>query len=361
MTQETAQLRARLAARIDAIRPLDQAAMDAARARQQILTKPAGSLGRLEALSVQLAGILGTSAYTLRHKVITVMAGDHGVVDAGVSAFPQAVTGQMVANFVQGGAAINVLARGIDARVVVVDMGVASDTAGWPDVVQAKVAPGTANFVVGPAMTRTQALRALDNGAAVVEAECARGLDILGTGEMGIGNTTAATAIAAALTGRDPAQLAGRGTGVDDAGLAHKIDVIRRGLAVNRPDPADALDVLAKVGGFEIGGLAGAILAAAGQQRPVVIDGLIATAAAMIAVGLAPQVRGYLFAGHRSAEPGHSVMLARLELEPLLDLGLRLGEGTGAALAMGVLDAAAHVLQEMATFADAGIAPKSAE
>ncbi|MEZ4556469.1 MAG: nicotinate-nucleotide--dimethylbenzimidazole phosphoribosyltransferase, partial [Caldilineaceae bacterium] len=217
MTQETAQLRTRLAARIDAIRPLDQAAMDAARARQQILTKPAGSLGRLEELSIQLAGILGTPAYTLRHKVITVMAGDHGVVDAGVSAFPQAVTGQMVANFVEGGAA----------------------------------------------MTRAQALRALDNGAAVVEAECARGLDILGTGEMGIGNTTAATAIAAALTGRDPAQLAGRGTGVDDAGLARKIAAVQRGLAVNRPDPADALDVLAKVGGFEIGGLAGAMLAAA--------------------------------------------------------------------------------------------------
>ncbi|MCB9162489.1 MAG: nicotinate-nucleotide--dimethylbenzimidazole phosphoribosyltransferase [Caldilineaceae bacterium] len=361
MTQETAQLRTRLAARIDAIRPLDQAAMDAARARQQILTKPAGSLGRLEALSIQLAGILGTPAYTLRHKVITVMAGDHGVVDAGVSAFPQAVTGQMVANFVQGGAAINVLARGIDARVVVVDMGVAADTGHWPDVVQAKVAPGTANFVVGPAMTRTQALRALDNGAAVVEAECARGLDILGTGEMGIGNTTAATAIAAALTGRDPAQLAGRGTGVDDAGLARKIAAVQRGLAVNRPDPADALDVLAKVGGFEIGGLAGAMLAAAARQRPVVIDGLIAGAAAMIAVGLAPQVRDYLFAGHRSAEPGHSVMLAWLGLEPLLDLGLRLGEGTGAALAMGVLDAAARLLQEMATFADAGIAPKSEE
>ena len=361
MTQETARLRARLAARIDAIRPLDQAALDAARARQQVLTKPAGSLGRLEALSVQLAGILRTPAYTLRHKVITVMAGDHGVVDEGVSAFPQAVTGQMVANFVQGGAAINVLARRIDARVVVVDMGVATATGHWPDVVQAKVGSGTANFAAGPAMTRTQALRALDNGAAVVDAEIARGLDILGTGEMGIGNTTAATAIAAALTGQDPAALTGRGTGVDDAGLARKIDVIRRGLAVNRPDPADALDVLAKVGGFEIGGLAGAILAAAGQQRPVVIDGLIATAAAMIAVGLAPQVQDYLFAGHRSAEPGHSVMLARLELEPLLDLGLRLGEGTGAALAMGVLDAAAHVLQEMATFADAGIAPKSAE
>ena len=361
MTQETAQLRTRLAARIDAIRPLDQAAMDAARARQQVLTKPAGSLGRLETLSIQLAGILGTPAYTLRHKVITVMAGDHGVVDAGVSAFPQAVTGQMVANFVQGGAAINVLARGIGARVVVVDMGVASDTLAWPDVVQAKVGRGTTNLVIGPAMTRTQALHALDNGAAVVEAECTRGLDILGTGEMGIGNTTAATAIAAALTGRDPAQLAGRGTGVDDAGLARKIAAVQRGLAVNRPDPADALDVLAKVGGFEIGGLAGAMLAAAARQRPVVIDGLIAGAAAMIAVGLAPQVRDYLFAGHRSAEPGHSVMLAWLGLEPLLDLGLRLGEGTGAALAMGVLDAAARLLQEMATFADAGIAPKSEE
>lgn len=361
MTTDTSLLRAQLATLIDDLRPPDAAAMDAARARQQILTKPAGSLGRLEELSIQLAGIFRTTDYTLQHKVITVMAGDHGVVAEGVSAFPQAVTGQMVANFVRGGAAINVLARQAGARVVVVDMGVATDTSGWPNVLQMKVGTGTDNLAVGPAMSQAQALRAVLNGAAVVRAETGRGFDILATGEMGIVNTTPATAIVAALTGRDPAQLAGRGTGVDDAGLARKIDAVRRGLAVNQPDPNDALDVLAKVGGFEIGGLAGAILATAAQHRPVVVDGLISTAAAMIAVGLAPDVRPYLFAGHRSAEPGHSVMLEWLELQPLLDLNLRLGEGSGAALAMQLLDAAGRLLNQMATFDDAGVDNKESE
>jgi nicotinate-nucleotide--dimethylbenzimidazole phosphoribosyltransferase len=337
------------------IGPLDGKAMAAARARQDVLTKPLGSLGRLEALSIQLAGITGNPRPSLQHKVIITMAGDHGVVAEGVSAYPQAVTPQMVYNFLRGGAAINVMARHVGARVVVVDMGVATAIEAHPGLVDKKVALGTGNIARGPAMSREQAGRALLAGAEVVEAEISRGLDILGTGDMGIGNTTPSAAIAAALTGRPPAEIAGRGTGVDDAGLARKVIAIQRALAANQPDPGDALDVLAKVGGFEIGGLAGAILAAAAHRRPAVIDGFISTAAAMIAVGLAPQVRPYLVAAHRSQERGHALMLEWLALTPLLDLDMRLGEGTGAALGISLAEVACKILGEMATFGEAGV------
>src|SRR5574341_25620 len=285
---------------ISQIGPLDEKAMAAARARQDMLTKPPGSLGRLESLSLQLAGITGDPRPHIRHKVILTMAGDHGVVDEGVSAYPQAVTPQMVLNFLRGGAAINVLARHIGARVVVVDMGVAARLDPHPDLVDKKVAPGTANMAHGPAMSREQAVQALLAGAEVVQAELGRGLDILGSGDMGIGNTTPSAAIAAAMTGHSPAEVVGRGTGVDDAGLSRKIAAVQRALTANRPDPRDALDVLAKVGGFEIGGLAGAMLAAAAARRPVMVDGFISTAAAMIAVGLAPHARAYLIPAHRS-------------------------------------------------------------
>ncbi len=343
---------------IAAIPPLDTEAMRQAAARQDMLTKPQGSLGRLERLSIQVAGITGNPRPRIVHKVITTMAGDHGVVEEGVSAFPQEVTPQMVYNFLRGGAAINVLARHVGARVVVVDMGVAADLESHPELVDRKVARGTNNMARGPAMTREQAEQAILNGAAVVEAELARGLDILGTGDMGIGNTTPSAAIAAAISGRAPGEIVGRGTGVDDAGLARKVAAVQRALAVNRPDPYDGLDVLAKVGGFEIGGLAGAMLAAAAHRRPVVVDGFISTAAALIAVTLAPQVRPYLIAAHRSQEKGHRIMLEWLGLEPVLDLDLRLGEGTGAALAIGVVEAACKVLDEMATFAEAGVSEK---
>jgi nicotinate-nucleotide--dimethylbenzimidazole phosphoribosyltransferase len=337
------------------IGPLDEAAMAAARARQDMLTKPRGSLGRLETLSVQLAGITGNPRPNLQHKVIVTMAGDHGVVAEGVSAYPQAVTPQMVYNFLRGGAAINVMARHVGARVVVVDMGVTAVLEAHPNLVDKKVALGTGNIAHGPAMSREQAGRALLAGAEVVEAEISRGLDILGTGDMGIGNTTPSTAIAAALTGRPPAEIAGRGTGVDDAGLARKVAAVQRALAANQPDRGDALDVLAKVGGFEIGGLAGAILAAAAHRRPAVIDGFISTAAAMIAVGLAPQVRPYLIAAHRSQERGHALMLEWLALTPLLDLDMRLGEGTGAVLGISLAEVACKILGEMATFGEAGV------
>ena len=339
---------------------LDESAMSKARARQDQLTKPQGSLGRLEDISVQIAGITANARPRLDDKVIIVMAGDHGVVAQGVSAFPQEVTPQMVMNFLNGGAAINVLARHVNARVVVVDMGVAVDMNDFEGLVNMKVKPGAHDFTQGPAMTRDQAIQAILAGAEVVKAELARGLDILGTGEMGIGNTTPATAIAAVLTGKDPADITGPGTGLDAEGVRRKTAIIRQGIDVNRPNPADALDVLSKVGGFEIAGLVGAMLAAANNRRPVVVDGFISTAAAMVAVSLAPDLRSYLIAAHRSEERGHGVMLEWIGLEPLLDLGLRLGEGTGAALAIGLADAACKILDEMATFAEAAVAGKQA-
>ena len=344
---------------ISSIPPLDEAAMDAARERQDQLTKPQGSLGRLEELSIRIAGITAQPRPVIHHKVITVMAADHGVVAEGVSAFPQEVTPQMVANFLHGGAAINALARHVGARVVVVDMGVAADMPAHPGLVPKKVAYGTTNMAQGPAMTRAQAEQALLAGADVVRAQLQQGLDILGTGDMGIGNTTPSAAIAAALTGRDPADIVGRGTGLDDAGVQHKIDVVRRALALNQPSAEDALDVLAKVGGFEIAGLAGAMLSAAASRVPVMVDGFISTAAAMIAAGLAPSVRPYLLASHHSQEQGHGIMLDWLGLRPLLDLDLRLGEGTGAALGISLAEAACKVLDEMATFAEAAVAGKS--
>jgi nicotinate-nucleotide--dimethylbenzimidazole phosphoribosyltransferase len=340
------------------IQRLDEAAMAVAKARQNTLTKPAGSLGRLEELSIQLAGITGKEIPVISDKVIVTMAGDHGVVAEGVSAFPQEVTPQMVLNFLRGGAAINVLARHVGARITIVDMGVAADMEPHPSLIVKKVAYGTANMTKGPAMTREQAEQAVLAGVEVVKAEIAKGLDIVGTGDMGIGNTTPSAAIAAALTGVEPAKLAGRGTGVDDAGLKRKIDAIERALAVNRPDPKDGLDVLAKVGGFEIGGLAGVILGAAAARKPVMVDGFISTAAAMIAVTIAPAVRPYLISAHRSQEYGHSQMVEWLGLKPLVDLDFRLGEGTGAALGISFAEAACKILAEMATFTEAGVSDK---
>jgi nicotinate-nucleotide--dimethylbenzimidazole phosphoribosyltransferase len=348
-----------IATLITRIQPLDAASMSAARARQDVLTKPQGSLGRLEALSIQVAGITRQARPKIQHKVVTVMAGDHGVVAEGVSAYPQEVTPQMVLNFLTGGAAINVLARHAGARVVIVDMGVASDIPTRPGLLVKKVAYGTQNIARGPAMTRQQAEQAILTGAEIVAAEIARGLDLLATGDMGIGNTTPSAAIAAAITGKPAGEICGRGTGIDDAGLQRKISAVERALQVNQPDPADGLDLLAKVGGFEIGGLAGAILGAAANQRPVVIDGFISTAAALIAVTLAPQVRHYLIAAHTSQELGHCLMTDWLGLPPLLDLHMRLGEGTGAVLAMSLVEAACKTLDEMATFSEAGVSEKA--
>jgi nicotinate-nucleotide--dimethylbenzimidazole phosphoribosyltransferase len=340
------------------IQGLNETSMAAAKARQDTLTKPPGSLGRLEELSIQLAGITGKEIPTIKDKVIITMAGDHGVVEEGVSAFPQEVTPQMVLNFLHGGAAINVLARHVGARITIVDMGVAADMQPHPSLVVKKIAYGTANMTRGPAMTCEQAEGAILAGVEVVEAEIEKGLDIVGTGDMGIGNTTPSAAIAAVLTGIEPAKLAGRGTGVDDAGLKRKIDAIERALAVNKPNPKDGLDVLSKVGGFEIGGLVGVILGAAANHKPVMVDGFISTAAAMIAVTIAPAARPYLISAHRSQEYGHSQMVEWLGLKPLVDLDFRLGEGTGAALGISFAEAACKILAEMATFAEAGVSDK---
>ena len=343
---------------IKMIRPLDEEAMGKARLHQDHLTKPRGSLGRLEELSVKIAGITGRVMPRIEQKAIVTMAGDHGVTAEGVSAYPQEVTGQMVYNFLRGGAGINVLARHIGARVVVVDMGVAADLEPHPLLVSKKIAFGTRNMAKEPAMSRQQALRAIEAGIEVINEEVAKGLDIVGVGDMGIGNTTPSSAICAVITGEPVAKVTGRGTGIGDEQLASKVRVIETALALNRPDPKDAIDVLAKVGGFEIGGIVGVILGAVAQRIPVVVDGFIAGAAALIATRLCSKVRDYLIAAHVSAEIGHRAILDYLGLKPLLDLEMRLGEGTGAALAISIVEAAAKTLAEMATFIDAGISEK---
>jgi len=344
---------------IEMIKPVDRQAMAEARLRQDILTKPQGSLGRLEELSIQLAGIQGKSIPQIRHKAIITMAGDHGVVAEGVSAFPQQVTAQMVYNFLGGGAGINVIARQVAARIIVVDMGVATELEPNPQLLSRKVAFGTQNMSQGPAMTREQAVRAIETGIEVMASEVAKGLDIVGTGDMGIGNTTASSAICAVMTEKPVAEVTGRGTGIADKQLTHKIEVISRALAVNRPDPKQPLDVLAKVGGFEIGGLVGVMLAAAAHRIPVVIDGFISGAAALIATALSPRLDDFLIAAHVSAEAGHQLLLRHLGLKPLLDLGMRLGEGTGAALGIFLAEAAARILAEMSTFAEAGVSGRN--
>jgi nicotinate-nucleotide--dimethylbenzimidazole phosphoribosyltransferase len=330
-----------------------------AQRRLDQLTKPPGSLGRLEELARELCLMTGQCPPPVREAVIFTLAGDHGVVAEGVSAYPQVVTAQMVENFLNGGAAVNVLARYVGARVVVADIGIAGPYLDRPGLQQRRVAPGTANLARGPALARGQALAALEAGAALVEEERPRGLDLIGTGEMGIGNTTAASAVTAALTGLPVEAVTGRGTGVDDATWRRKVDVVERGLAINRPDAADGLDVLAKVGGLEIAGLAGVILAGAAWRIPIILDGFIAGAAALAAVALKPEARHYLIAAHRSVEPGHRHVLAALGLTPYLDLGMRLGEGTGAALGIGLARAATALLAEMATFKSAGVSDRS--
>lgn len=330
----------------------------AASAHLDSLTKPVGSLGRLESLAVQLAGIAGVSPPPVpTQPAVAVFAGDHGVLAEGVTPWPQEVTGQMVANFCAGGAAINVLARQVGARVVVVDVGVAGPVVSYAGLIEARVAPGTANLADGPAMTPAQVASALDVGASVARTLIGDGADCLVTGDMGIGNTTPSAALIAALTGRPVVSVTGRGTGIDDERLARKVAVIERAVARIAPS-ADPLTVLAEVGGLEIAALTGFIVAAASARVPVIVDGVIAGAALLVASRLDARVLPYVIAGHRSVEPGATAVLAELGLEPVLDLGLRLGEGTGACLAFPVVQAAALVLNEMATFDSAGVTEK---
>ncbi|MDK2980344.1 MAG: nicotinate-nucleotide--dimethylbenzimidazole phosphoribosyltransferase [Chloroflexota bacterium] len=340
---------------IPSIPPFDQAAADLARERQGQLTKPAGALGRLEALSIQLAGMTGRMQPDFARRAVILMAADHGVALEGVSAYPPAVTVQMLANIANGGAAVNVLARQQGARVVAVDVGVAADTSVLPGVLQRKLAAGSANLRYGPAMSRALAEAAIQTGMQVLAEQAAKGLDLVALGEMGIGNTTAAASLGVALTGASVDTMTGRGTGLDDAGLAHKVSVIEEALAVNAPDPHDPLDALAKLGGLDIAALAGVVLAAAARRIPVLVDGFISAAAALIAVRLAPEAQNYLIASHLSVERGHAILCEALGLEPLLDLQLRLGEGSGAVLAMPLVESAARILAEMSTFAEAGV------
>ncbi len=344
-----------IARTIEMIKPLDKTAMAAARSQQETLTKPPGSLGRLEELSIQLAGIQGKARPGIEDKAMIVMAGDHGVVAEKTGNWPQAVTAQMVENFLRGGAGINVLARQAGARIKIVDMGVATELKPNPRLLSRKIGHGTRNMCLGPAMTTEQAVKSIEAGIEIVNAEAGLGLDIVGTGDMGIGNTTASSAICAVMTGKPVSEVTGRGTGLTDEQLAHKVDVIQRALDVNHPDPSQPLDVLARVGGFEIGGLAGVMLGAAAKRIPVVIDGFISGAAALIGMALAPTLKDFIIPAHVSAEAGHPALLRHLGLKPLLELGMRLGEGTGAALGIFLAEAAARTLNEMATFAEAGV------
>jgi nicotinate-nucleotide--dimethylbenzimidazole phosphoribosyltransferase len=352
-----------LAALIADIAPVDAVAAAATQRRLDAKTKPLRSLGRLEDLACQVAAIRGArrdrDADVPLSKAIVVMGADHGVTEEGVSAYPREVTAQMLLNFARGGAAINVLARHAGARVVVVDMGVATALPALPELRSHRVGDGTANFTRGPAMTRAQASTAIATGAAIAGELAAAGVGLIGIGEMGIGNTTAASALTARLCGAPPDEVIGRGTGVDDAGLGRKREAVRRALAVNDADPADGLAVLAQLGGFEIAGLAGVVLGAAAARIPILVDGFIAGAAALAATRIAPATRGYLIASHRSVETGHRRVLEALGTAPLLDLELRLGEGTGAALAMSLVDAALKILAEMATFESAGVSGRS--
>lgn len=341
---------------IEKIQPLQKAYHDKALARLADQARPAGSLGRLEEAAARLSAIKQTLDVRLQNKVIVTCAGDHGIVEEGVSLFPQDVTPQMVYNFIDGGASINVLAKHAGARVLVADFGVNHDFDPGLPIFHKKIRKGTRNFSKAPAMSREEAIRAIEGGIEIVAELCRNApVDMIATGDMGIGNTSPSTAIIAAYSQIPVARLTGRGTGLDDRGLAHKTEVIEAALKKHQPNPGDPLDVLSKVGGFEIAGIAGIVLGGAALGIPVVSDGLISTAGTLIAAELAPHTRDYLFTAHQSVECGHQYMLERLGIQPLLNLDMRLGEGTGAALAMEILDAATRVLAEIRTFDEVNI------
>ena len=356
MTERKRKLNKKIAGIIQNIKPINFELMERAQEKLDNLTKPRGSLGRLEDFACQIVGISGTLSPVIKRKVIFVMAGDHGVAQEGVSAFPQEVTFQMVYNFIRGGAGINVLARHIGAEILVVDMGVAKDFSQEKGLVTKKIAYGTKNMTKGPAMSKEEAEKAIIAGIEVFEDELNRKrIDIIGLGEMGIANTTSSSAIVACLTKSKVEEVTGRGTGIKEDQLKNKIRVIKQAIEVNHPNPEDGLDVLFKIGGLEIAGLVGCILAAASHRVPIVIDGFISCASALIATKLAPLVKDYLFASHNSVEKGHKIALKHVGKVPMFDLGMRLGEGTGAALGITFIEAGVKILTQMATFADAGV------
>jgi nicotinate-nucleotide--dimethylbenzimidazole phosphoribosyltransferase len=341
------------------ITPVDRDLIIKTQKRLDNLSKPLGALGKLEDIAKQICGITGKKSPATGNKTIFVFAADHGVTDEGVSAYPKEVTAQMVRNFLEKGAGINVLAGHAGARIVVADLGIASDIEPNPALIVKKTGYGTRNMAKGPAMTRAEALSAITAGIEIFETEFSNGIDIAGTGEMGIGNTTASSAITACFTGIPVEKLTGKGAGLDDAGLRKKIGVINKALTLNKPDPNDPVDVLAKVGGFEIAGLCGVILSAAAHKIPVVIDGFISSAAALIAYRIKPETKDYMIAAHASVENGQKHVFQQIGIEPLLNLNMRLGEGTGAALAMTILDASIKILTQMATFESAGVSKET--
>lgn len=341
--------------KIKNIKEINQEFIETAQIRLDNLIKPKGSLGRLEELARLVAGIVGKERPIIRNKVIITMAADHGIVEEGVSAFPQEVTSQMVYNFLKGKAGINILSKHVGAKVVVVDMGVKSDLKPHPNLIIKKINHGTKNMKKGPAMTKAEAIRSIEAGIEVVEAEFKKGVDIIGTGDMGIGNTTPSSAITALITGEKVEKVTGKGTGIAEERLNNKIRVIKKAIDINRPNPEDPVDILSKIGGFEIGGLAGVIIEAAALKIPVVIDGFISGAAALVAFKIDPRIKHYIIASHLSFEPGHRNILNYLGLKPLLNLDLRLGEGTGAALGIGLVEAGVKIFNEMATFEEAGV------
>ncbi|WP_028610935.1 nicotinate-nucleotide--dimethylbenzimidazole phosphoribosyltransferase [Paenibacillus harenae] len=336
------------------IPPFDEASAALAERHSDGLTKPPGSLGKLEAAARQLAGITGELWPDLSRKAVIVMAGDHGVCEEGVSAFPQSVTPQMVMNFLHGGAAVNVLARQADAAVVCVDIGVNADLE-HERLISRKIVRGTANMAKQPAMTREEALLAILAGIEIVEQQVQQGYRLFATGEMGIGNTTASAALTTVLTGLRPEKSVGRGTGINDESWKNKVAVVKRAIEVNGPDPSDPVDVLAKVGGAEIAGLVGVIIGAAANRCPVVIDGYISSAAALVASRIAEQTKPFMLASHLSQEQGHSKLLQSIGLSPMMQLEMRLGEGTGAVLCFHFINAALLLMKEMATFESAGV------
>ncbi|MDD5224219.1 MAG: nicotinate-nucleotide--dimethylbenzimidazole phosphoribosyltransferase [bacterium] len=340
---------------IGQIKPLDPVFFKKAQTRLDDLTKPKGSLGRLEEIAARVVAITEELRPRAARKRIYVFAGDHGVEKEGVSCYPREVTAQMVFNFLQGGAGINVLARQAGAEVSVVDMGVDHDFRGISGLLDRKIARGTGNLARGPAMSRKQAVQSLAVGIELARAARREGVNLLGCGEMGIANTTPSSAITAVMTSESLEKITGKGTGIDPERWRKKVQIIRQAIRKNHPDRKDPVDVLAKVGGFEIGGIAGLILGAASLRIPVVIDGFISGAGALIAAGLSPRVGEYLFASHLSVEPGHRAILKALRQKPLMELDLRLGEGTGAALGMGLVEAAVRVLNEMAAFSEAKV------
>jgi nicotinate-nucleotide--dimethylbenzimidazole phosphoribosyltransferase len=344
---------------LDNIPPLEDKFKKKVQSRLDSLTKPPKSLGRLEIVARQYAVIRGQECPKLQKKVVYTFAADHGVTEEGVSAYPKAVTAQMVYNFLRGGAAVNVLARHVGAEVRVVDIGVDYDFHQLEGLIQKKVLRGTSNIAKGPAMTRQEALLAMEEGCGLARQAAADGADLLGTGDMGIGNTTPSSAIAAVMTGKPVPEVTGRGTGLDAKGHEHKIQVIQQAIELNQPDPRDPLGVLVKVGGLEIAGIAGFLLGAAASRVPVVVDGFISTAGALIAAGLYPKIKNHIFISHLSAERGHRAMCTSLGLKPLLDLDLRLGEGTGACLGISLVEAGVKILNEMATFDEARVSQKS--